>query len=252
MKKVVALVIGSSLTFGIQADSEIAYNDSQNLATLDAPLSEDSVHEFSDGLYGGVGICLNHLSHDIKGIDPDTQNCTSIHDRKVNSFGGSLVMGYGKFMNKTLYLGGEVTLDIASNKSTNHQYLVKDDNNPHPYQAGVNGLVPSVAFRCGGRCYPMRALFYVKGGAALVRSKYQETDATLYRDNEQKMSKISPLIGVGMEKNICRNWNIRFEGDYKFQAKKTDKSIAKQTDAWFKTENRLKGGTIRLMTVRSF
>ncbi len=237
MKKIVLL--SGLLAFAVQAD--------------DGSASEKNAVE---GFYAGLGICWNHSINKIKATDAVDNNGAvdwfgdDILHKKSDKIGGSLVAGYGEFITGNFYLGGEITLDIAGNKTSDVTYELKaiGTNECH---TKVKGFIPSVALRLGGWCCPIDSLVYVRLGLAWVKAEYQEKD-TDYVNDVRKLNKVSPVIGLGIEKNVYGNINVRAECDYRFQVKKEDKTSMKDNSYSYNVENRLKGFTVRLMATYKF
>lgn len=243
MKKIVLL--GTALAFTAQAD--------------DGAVSGKSAFE---GFYAGLGLCYMHSDNELKITDGDidgdgtiNQYNLKIHDKKGNHFGGSLVAGYGRFISDSkFYLGGEIMLDIASNKSTDGNYDVGAAGIyvRYPYRSKVRGFVPSIAIRLGGWVCPIDSILYVKVSGALVQAEYQEKDNELNTD-KRKINKVAPVVGLGIEKHIYNNWNLRFEGDYKFRIQKTTKTRDNaDNNIHWNVKNRLSGFSLRLMATYKF
>ena len=211
-----------------------------------------SAKEAVEGFYAGLGICWDYSINKIKG----TYGCAGgdnrendwfgvdIHHKKNGKLGGTLVAGYGIFVTGNFYLGGEAMLDITGNRTTE----VKGNN---PYLARVKGVTPSVAVRFGGWCSPIDSLIYGKVGIAFVRTEFQDKSGIVVNNSVRKLSKCAPVVGLGIEKNVYNNINVRLEGNYRFQVKKEDVTYYNRGN-WVHVENRLKGFTVRLIAVYKF
>ena len=227
-----------------------------------------------EGFYAGLGICWLHSDDELKvtdGVDAETQPAETlggmkIHDKKADKVGGSLVAGYGAFVGGNFYLGGEVMVDFAGNKETKGQYVMKRDagSQEYAYRSKVKGVVPSLAVRLGYWCCPIDSMVYLKAGVAYVQSEYQEFDfddgqaVNAVNKNTRKMSKIVPLVGLGVEKNIYSHLNLRLEGDYRFRAQKTTKTedegdgVVAGVKSMQNIKQRLSGFSVRLMATYNF
>ena len=232
MKKIVLL--GTVLTFSAQAE-DVAVSGKDAYA----------------GFYAGLGICWSHSINKIKATYGSDGNWHGyeIHNKKGDKLGGSLVGGYGNFITGNCYLGGELILDIAGNKTTNGEYSYAGD--VYSYYAKVKGFVPSIAMRVGGWLCPIDSLIYARLGIAFVKAEFQEKDPAYFNDT-RKINKVAPIIGLGIEKNVYNNINVRLEGDYRFQVKKEDVSRMSNGNGYVNVENRLKGFTVRLMATYKF
>ena len=108
--------------------------------------------------------------------------------------------------------------------------------------------MPTIAFRLGGWCAPIDSLIYTKLGVSFVAAEFQEKHNDMFKDT-RKMRRFAPVVGVGIEKNVYDNFNVRLEGDYRFQVKKEDRSRNLNRINWVNVENRLKGFTVRVIAV---
>lgn len=133
------------------------------------------------------------------------------NDAKLN---GSIVCGYGA-MHKDIYLGGELNLDCGSSgKSTK-----ADDTIALPECSSGSitikkcGIAPTVAARIGLYNQSLDALLYLRAGAEYSNINLATSIGSV------KLSKLSPIIGVGVEKKLS-SFSFRVECDYKIKRSK--------------------------------
>ncbi|MDR1560837.1 MAG: hypothetical protein LBS23_00580 [Holosporaceae bacterium] len=133
-----------------------------------------------------------------------------------NKFFGAIVLGYNDYFSENNLFGGEVTLDVCGNKE-----IVAYDSVSVPV-GGVGdvkqknyGFVPTVALKYGVYSSFLDGLFYLRLGACLVKSGFSAAYGVV------KLSKLTPVIGAGFEKNVWDNLSLRVEFDYRIQSEKT-------------------------------
>jgi opacity protein-like surface antigen len=153
-----------------------------------------------------------------------------IIEKKSAMLGGSLSLGYGKFVYPEDYIGCELGLDVINWKTRrgadNTLYTEGNDYGPD-YGAGVvrlkhNKLIPAISTRVGVYCDSLQALFYAKGGVAYVLANLHTLDGVL------RMTRLTPTIGIGVEKSINRRLSCKLEYDYRICAKR--KKVFKYDD----------------------
>ena len=137
---------------------------------------------------------------------------------RIGKLGGSLTAGYGNFIYDNYYLGGEISLDITKNKSTKSGNVINVSSDDITVTYGTTtvktkGFVPTVALRFGGYLSNIDCLLYARLGLTFFNNKF---------DNESmpnqgfKSRRITPIVGIGVEKKIFDMCSVKIEGDYRF------------------------------------
>lgn len=225
---------------------------------------EGAPEDFYSGFYAGAGVSFSRTTNksDIEWTN-FFHEATKIQNRKVNSAGGSVVLGYGRCFANNYYVGGELSVDMAGNKSYTGEYDFQEESN---YHGKVHGVIPSAAVRLGYRLNPL-TMAYVKGGIAHVKSDFTDGSAKIvfdfivakgkncsYSGSDVNISKVVPVIGVGIERKVTGNFGLRLEGDYRFKSKGT--SVERVSGATGNIDvglsNRISGFTVRAMGTYRF
>lgn len=130
---------------------------------------------------------------------------------KLSKLGGSVVAGYGSFVAGPVYVGGEVVVDFSGNKKKDkvNSSLPRGFNG---VELESNGVKPSFAAILGAYISAVDALLYAKLGAAYSKTKVNDGCCSI------SLSKLSPLVGVGVKKNVYNNFSIGAEFDYLFES----------------------------------
>ncbi|MDR2067797.1 MAG: hypothetical protein LBP41_02295 [Holosporaceae bacterium] len=183
----------------------------------------------------------------------DTRCYPAFSEGRNNKVSGALAFGYDKFFYENYLLGAELTFDFAGNKNA-------DDSEGHfdAVKRKDRGFVPTLAAKIGVYSEYLDTLFYLRLGAAQVRSEINHGARSL------KLSKLTPVIGAGVEKIVFDNVSLRVEGDYRIQSEKSGDLFASSgngtiTDTsgnkpvhWTRTGKariRTKGYAVRVMGV---
>ena len=151
-------------------------------------------------------------------------------------FEGNLSVGYGKVFKDKIYMGLNLTLDMAKNskkvKNDTPQVVsdMKSDYDTFGFSSSatdgnfgnithkVRGINPTLVLKFGIICQKLNAVFYGRVGVRHVSSKLiSQYGGSL------KLSKFAPVLGFGFEKYLQRfpNTFVRFEGDYYLKTKKS-------------------------------
>lgn len=216
------------------------------------------------GLYVGAGMSFARASDKTSVIWNNMGHpCVEMQSRKVNIIGCGLAVGYGKCVSDRLYIGGELSLDVSGNKSYEGQY---DFDGIVKYSGKNYGVVPSIVVRIGC-CYGSSTMIYLRGGVARVKSSFSDGIAQVVvdyiknrgRDAEGygssiNMSKVVPVLGIGIEKRINDKFGVRLEGDYRFNAQKASVEgvHAANINPEIGIRNRIQGFSVRLMGTYTF
>ncbi|MDR2681492.1 MAG: hypothetical protein LBB29_00365 [Holosporaceae bacterium] len=128
-----------------------------------------------------------------------------------NHVSGVLGFGYCFGFNNGFSCGFEGLLDFGSSNRVSKKI---DDLE---YTTSSSGLIPSVSIILGYNVSTKRdVIFYLKGGGAFIT-----TNAQVFGINGKvKMSKLTPIIAVGVNFAVNDSLSIRLEGEHRFEAKK--------------------------------
>ena len=81
-----------------------------------------------------------------------------------------------------------------------------------------------------------------------MRTEFQE-NSVFMEQKTRRMNKITPIIGIGLEKIAARRINLRGEFSYVFPIKNRCKTTLIGGAATFNVKNRMSKFTLRLMLV---
>jgi hypothetical protein len=132
-----------------------------------------------------------------------------------SKFSGVAGLGFGKNLCCGWYLGGEMLFDIGSPHKASNDGRLPGTNEGMPYYISSSGTTFSLAVRVAYEIMTGTRL-YLKAGGALVRSEAAHSGAS----GSLKMSKITPLVAVGIENRLCDAFSMRIELEHRFVAKK--------------------------------
>lgn len=172
----------------------------------------------SDNYADAMAMCALELLGNIDQARKDNPNADNLrlNGKSKKKIGGSVNVGYGQFINSYLYIGADFTLDIAGNgKSTEKTIKAYKDTT-----VKNNRVIPTVAVRMGGYIPGADTLVCVRFGAALVEAKASNE----YLENELKIRKVTPVVGLSLEKSVGHGFFVKLEGDYRFPVEK-EKSV---------------------------
>lgn len=152
---------------------------------------------------------------------------------RIGKLGGSLAAGYGSFIYNNYYLGGEISLDITGSKSTtsgNVRIFATNGVENCVYGATTvktRGLVPTVALRFGRYISNIDSLLYARLGLAFLNNKFDNESMPNQGFGSQR---VTPIIGLGIEKKVFDTCSVKLEGDYRF-------SISKKKSGFWKFDD---------------
>lgn len=131
--------------------------------------------------------------------------------------------------------------------------LTESNGAVHSYSAEANKIVPSVAVRIGHQFPAINSAVYAKFGAsmAVLRSEFQET-SNYVQNNVRRMNKVTPIIGLGFERKIRKQLNVRGEFEYRMPVKNITQTKINANVGYYNVENRFKGMAFRVMLVHRF
>ena len=239
------------------------------LVVGDASCQYESVAASYAGWYVGCGISYQYTKGDIVindtyGADVgDSSKGTygySLAKPNVGRVGAALALGYGDFITGNCYLGGEINLDIAGSRQTE-----KENNFGGDYygttKVKTRGFVPTVALKLGGYVPSLDCMFYARVGLTFLNNKFENPYLAGQGFGSQK---ITPIVGLGIEKTIFDGCSMRIEGDYRFSAdKKKDDLVGYEQDGTVRqglagettrttVKNRVRGYVVRVVCVYHF
>ena len=198
---------------------------------------------------------FNRLGNKIENIDNHALN-----RKNKGKIGGSINVGYGKFVYSNLYAGIDVNVDISGKGKT-----TEIDSLDRGGKGGLgsiaygsttvqsNVVVPTLALRVGGYIPDVDALVCVRAGAAWIGASAKNQKL----ENEVKLNKITPIVGLSVEKNVWKNCSIKLEGDYRFPV---SKKVQMKSEKFFgpgiginvNEEVKIRGYSVRLVGVYRF
>lgn len=192
---------------GKMFDQESTYTwaDANGMALLGAGLDQAVIiSHIGSGMvtiaYGGVNV----VSFTAK-----TSHARHLADGKSSKLGGSLVAGYGKFVDGNLYAGADFTIDVSGKGSKKFNDNGVNQLGDVGFKQG--GVCPTVAAKLGVYIPSLESMVYARLGGAWVSAK-----ATTSRGNV-KLSKLTGVIGAGVAKSIdCVN--VCCEFDYRLRS----------------------------------
>ena len=190
-----------------------------------------------EGWYAGLGLNYQRMDNDILVNDnassmqtnagrslgfKDTKNL-NLNRSQLKKLGCSLLTGYGRFTKWGFYLGTEFTVDIAQNavSDKNHQSTAGTLLSFGQNYTKVRGIVPTLAFRLGGLDQTHNLMYYMRVGGSMQRNDFKADSLYEHVNNR----KVAPVIGVGVEKKLTSNLNLKVELDYRFKTKKEKNDI---------------------------
>ena len=172
--------------------------------------------------------------------------------KDFSRLGGTAAIGYGKFLSDILYIGGEASLDLKASKKDKSEY----DRYRNQVTLKTNGFAPTIALRTGQYFDLRDFMLYEKFGITYINGEFS---SELTGKTNVHTKRLVPVIGIGLEKNILQNINIKCELDYAFGAKTTKSNLAGYAETGEKIENysakiqhKVRGYTIRLFAVYNF
>lgn len=234
-----------------------------------------------EGAYIGAGLSYQYNMHDVWVSDkqgtetiaiygPEATQALGLYDisnhglnrKNKGKFGGSISVGYGKFVYSNLYLGADANVDISGKgKTTEIDSLDRGGGGGLDlisYGATTvqsNAVTPTFALRVGGYIPDVDTLVCVRAGVAWVGAKAKNE----LLGSEVKLSKIAPVVGLSVEKNVWKNCSVKLEGDYRFPVSKkvqmksqrvSARGFARDVDV--SEELKIRGYSVRLMGVYRF
>ncbi len=227
-----------------------------SLMCVSAVFADDSCKDKYSGWYVGAGISYQHTSADVLlddnvgslvGYGPGWYDASgfSLINGRVGRIGGVVSVGYGDFLFDDFYIGGELTLDIAGNKTSNINNVVNGEMTYLSVKLKTRGIVPTLALRLGGYISEIDSLIYARVGCTAMHNKFE---GDFFKDQDVTNKKITPVLGLGIEKNIFDNFNLKLEYDYRFSSdKKSDLKSEISQDYLGHVKNKVKGYVVRVV-----
>jgi opacity protein-like surface antigen len=161
-----------------------------------------------DGIYWGLGGTYSKAENQATLLLNNQSK-----SQKNNGWGGLVIFGSGKIASAhTVYLGGELLLDIRKSK----QFEV----NFGPEKANVknSGLIPSFAFRAG--LLEAGAVFMIFGKAGCYFSKSTIELSGGDESTRLNVSKVAPFFGAGVEGIFWKKYALRLDYEYRLKNEK--------------------------------
>lgn len=190
-----------------------SYCTGEQIETADRSVT--SVVDTYTGWFLGVGLSHQHTKGEVLLSDNllrDAKNGFSLIKTSVGRLGGSVVGGYGTFLDDTVYVGGEFTVDVTGSK--------QNENTVGMYmqmRLKTKGFIPTLAVRLGFYIPKIDSLFYIRGGVSFLNNKFE---AAAFNESIASQ-RVTPVAGIGIEKRIYDAYSLRLEGDYRFSTEKS-------------------------------
>ncbi len=239
---------GSSWFFDSDKNESIAAADKKEFReTADADTYEKTGKEALENFYVAAGINYTHTTATSEFLEDNAGNYQRFDTANVkpSKMGGSLGLGWGTFVTGNFYAGGEVLVDISGNttsKNSNTRNAI-----PLTTQTKTDGVVPTLALRFGGYCDALHTLFFTKIGMSRVSSEYKDTtDFQGYTVDNFKMTRITPILGLGIETKVGL-LGLRIDYDYRFKTEKDGLIKDEPGDYHYAATHKVKGYAIRML-----
>lgn len=235
-----------------------------------------------EGAYVGAGLSYQYNMHDVwvsdklrtdfaafsgvagvsvmegRGYTMEDINNRGLNRKNKGKIGGSINAGYGKFVYANLYLGADINVDISGKGKTTEidSYDRGVAGDPISYGSTTvqsNVVVPTLALQVGGYVPDVDTLVCVRVGAAWVGANAKSQKL----ENEVKLSKVAPIVGLSVKKNVWKNCFVKLEGDYRFPVSKkiqikSEKFFGSTIGVNVNEEVKIRGYSLRLMCVYHF
>ena len=250
---------GVNFSYAAEEHSETADKAVEASDTTETSSSASSMDAYA-GWYLGAGLSYQHTTGEALLSDNMGEfsrgryanaHGLSLIKTNVGRLGGGIVGGYGTFLDNTIYVGGEFTVDITGSK--------KNENTDSMYKLSflkTKGFIPTLAVRFGTYISNIDLFFYVKGGVTFLNSKFENNDT--YRESISSQ-RVTPIVGIGIERKLCDVYSVRVEGDYRFLSEKTKDGILgyRNTGAIMNNysasvKNKTHGYAIRILCIYHF
>ncbi len=204
-----------------------------SLMCVSAVFADDSCKDKYSGWYVGAGISYQHTSADVL-LDDNFGELNGYADSitdssgynmgegRVGKIGGTVLAGYGDFLFDNFYVGGELTLDISGNKNSKKDSNPNGDEDYRATNVKTRGIIPTLALRLGGYVSEIDSLIYARVGCTAMHNKFE---SEFFKDQDVTNKKITPILGLGIEKNIFDSFSLRLEYDYRFSSDKTKSGL---------------------------
>ena len=204
---------GVNFSYAAEEHSETADKVAEASDTTETS-SASSIDAYA-GWYLGAGLSYQHTTGEALLSDNllrNPANGLSLIKTNVGRLGGGIVGGYGTFLDNIIYVGGEFTIDITGSKKNDSK--VSDIYNQSFLK--TRGFVPTLALRLGVYVSEIDSLLYIRGGISFLNNKF-ESDS--FRESISS-KRVTPIIGIGIEKKVYSACSVRIEGDYRITTEK--------------------------------
>lgn len=209
------------------------------------------------GMFAGVGVTF--VSDKFTTKVSDTTDGSASYKKRQGLFGGVVQLGYAKVLQNNFYVGADLNLEFTQTKK--RELVLKDDTAAKPAADGIaskvaagydlvddkaKGTADAKKMKQGGFSgdFGIRIGYSVPSASTVVYVR----PAARYVHNAA-FHKVTPMIGLGVDKKVCGKWGVGLECDYVFRANK-NKDI-KVGDANYKRKFRSEGMVVRLVCSRS-
>lgn len=239
---------GRSWFFDSDKNESIAAADKKEFREItDTSEYEKTGKEALEDFYVAAGVNYTHSTATPEFLEDNVGNYQRFDTANVkpSKMGGSLGLGWGTFVTGNFYAGGEALVDISGNTTSKNSNTI--NNNLLTTQIKTDGVVPTLALRFGGYCDALHTLFFTKIGMSRVSSEYKDTtDFQGYTVDHFKMTRITPILGLGIETKVGL-LGLRIDYDYRFKTEKNGLIKDEPGDYHYTATHKAKGYAIRML-----
>lgn len=212
----------SSVENGVDAASDISSDENVPEDMVISNIAGNPLFERIGGITDARNAGYEIVRATPRDGDPDLfkaltlrrRSSCSGRDSKLSGVAGIGIGGNLKNLCDNLYLSVETLLDVGSPNRTSHDGRLPGTDGAMPYYISSSGATFSLALRLGYE-FVDGTRFYLKAGGALIRSEAGHSGL-----GGLKMSKITPLVAIGVEQHLQGAFSTRLELERRFVAKK--------------------------------
>jgi len=125
----------------------------------------------------------------------------SVANTQHRNIAGSLAVGYGCLTCADFYIGVELMADLGGRSTKSKHDICKVD-------VKKGAFSPALVARLGYYISAVDCLLYTRVGYAFSQSEVGNNDKKV------KISSVTPVLGLGVEKVLTDKFSVRLEGDY--------------------------------------
>ncbi len=212
-----------------------AFAEDAAVETVDNVAIEQQ-HAAYEGFYLGLGVAASNVG--AKQEVKYSKDFSKVANSDTTRLMGTVAFGFGKKLKgKGFYAGIEAGLDFGpASTIANFDGNAGTGNNTgstvgYDAEIRINGFVPSLALRLGFVDCETKMMTYLKLGAAYGKAvssfrTFDELDDTTFSTVDVKVSTITPIVALGIEKAFAKKMTARLEAEYKFGKSKNSARVA--------------------------